>query len=569
MSTKPGLYRLLLAGLTVSRLLAGCGGGGYSAPPPSSNPVPTITSLNPNSAVAGSAAFTLTVTGTNFLSASAVQWNGSARPTTFVSSTQVQAQISAADVAPVGSFNVTVFNPTPGGGTSSAATFSLSSVGITQAVSVGTNGATPNGNSHQPALNFDGRFVAFGSEATNLVSPNTMFAEAYLRDTCIGVSGCTPSTLLVSAITGTSAEGNALGGAGPSISNDGRLVVFSSTATNLIGSNINFSQDYMRVTCLGAPAGCTTATVLASVTQNGLEPTGGVSDSILASKSCNVAFISVAKDVVSGVTIPGEIYLSSCSLNNLASGFTSAILVSANDSGIPANVGAQQPAGSSDGRLVAFASTSTNLPGAPGGGLGAQNVYVRDTCTGAAVTCVPSTTMASVDSTGNPIPGNSQLPAICDDGRFIAFSTQTPAPGGGVTSAVSIRDTCNSSTGPVAGCIASTTTVSQGAGGAPANGPSNSTKHAISGDGRFVVFDSSATNLVTPATSGNQVFVRDTCMSSAGTVAGCTPKTVLISVDSKGTAIGGTGAAISGDGHFAAFENETTVFQIFLAATSF
>jgi hypothetical protein len=58
-------------------------------------------------------------------------------------------------------------------------------------------------------------------------------------------------------------------------------------------------------------------------------------------------------------------------------------------------------------------------------------------------------------------------------------------------------------------------------------------------------------------------------MSSAGAVSGCTPKTVLISADSKGTAIGGTGAAISGDGHFAAFESETTIFQIFLAATSF
>jgi hypothetical protein len=54
-----------------------------------------------------------------------------------------------------------------------------------------------------------------------------------------------------------------------------------------------------------------------------------------------------------------------------------------------------------------------------------------------------------------------------------------------------------------------------------------------------------------------------------GPVSGCTPKTVLLSVDSKGTAIGGSGAAISGDGHFTAFENETTIFQIFMAATGF
>ncbi len=84
------------------------------------------------------------------------------------------------DIAAVGSVNVTVFNPSPGGGISGAATFTVLSVGITQTISVGAGGATPNGNSHQPALNLNGRFVAFGSEATNLISPNATFAEAYL-----------------------------------------------------------------------------------------------------------------------------------------------------------------------------------------------------------------------------------------------------------------------------------------------------------------------------------------------------------------------------------------------------
>jgi hypothetical protein len=433
---------------------------------------------------------------------------------------------------------------------------------------VGANSAAANANSHQPVLSFNGRFVAFGSEATNLISPSTMFAEGYLRDTCLGTSGCTPSTLLVSAITGTSTEANALGGAGSSISRNGRLVGFSSAATNLVVPNTKFPQYYLRDTCAGAPAGCIPITVLASVTQNSLEPSGGASDSMLASNNCSVAFVSSAKDVVSGVTIANEIYLSSCSANNLASGFSNAILVSANNAGIPADLGAQEPAISDDGRFVAFTSTSTNLPGAPGGGLGARNVYVHDTCTGAP-SCSPSTVMVSVDSAGNPIPGNSQLPAISDDGRFIVFSTQTPAPGGGLTSTVWLRDTCNASGGPVASCVASTTSISVSSSGALTIGPSNSGRHAVSGDGRFVVFDSSATNLVAPPTSGNQVFVRDTCISSAGAVTGCTPKTVLTSADSKGNATGGTGAAISGDGHFVAFENETTIFQIFLAATGF
>lgn len=99
---------------------------------------------------------------------------------------------------------------------------------------------------------------------------------------------------------------------------------------------------------------------------------------------------------------------------------------------------------------------------------------------------------------------------------------------------------------------------------------SSTTIHAVSGDGRFVVFDSSATNLVTTATSGRQVFVRDTCNSSSGPVSGCNPRTVLISVDSTGTATGGFGAAISEDGHFAVFQTIIGgVQQIMLAATGF
>jgi hypothetical protein len=90
-----------------------------------SNPVPTITAINPSSAVAGSGGFTLTITGTNFVNSSVVRWNGSDRPTTFVSSTQLTAAIPASDVATAGTANVTVFNPAPGGGESGAVTFTI------------------------------------------------------------------------------------------------------------------------------------------------------------------------------------------------------------------------------------------------------------------------------------------------------------------------------------------------------------------------------------------------------------------------------------------------------------
>jgi hypothetical protein len=161
------------------------------------------------------------------------------------------------------------------------------------------------------------------------------------------------------------------------------------------------------------------------------------------------------------------------------------------------------------------------------------------------------------------------LAAISDDGRFVVFSTQTPAAGGGVTSDVLIRDTCNSSSGPVTSSTPSTTTVSAAAGSGAANGPSSSNPHAVSGDGRFVVFSSSATNLVSGGNPAAQVFVRDTCESSSGSVSGCTPNTVLISVN-NGSPTGGFNAAISDDGHFAAFVTTVgAVQQILLAATGF
>src|SRR4029453_14012552 len=88
------------------------------------NPAPTLTSLSPSSASAAGTAFTLTVTGTNFVPSSVVRWNGAARATTFLSSTSLSAAILAGDIATATTASVTVFTPTPGGGTSTAVSFS-------------------------------------------------------------------------------------------------------------------------------------------------------------------------------------------------------------------------------------------------------------------------------------------------------------------------------------------------------------------------------------------------------------------------------------------------------------
>jgi uncharacterized repeat protein (TIGR03803 family) len=84
---------------------------------------PTINSISPTSAIAGGAAFTLTVTGTNFVSGSTVNFSGNALTATFVSATQLTAVILASDIATAGSFNVTVTNA--GGATSNAVTFTV------------------------------------------------------------------------------------------------------------------------------------------------------------------------------------------------------------------------------------------------------------------------------------------------------------------------------------------------------------------------------------------------------------------------------------------------------------
>lgn len=106
-------------------VLVGCGGGGSGSTGPAPNPVPSISSISPSAATAGGAAFTLTVNGTNFIAGSAVQLSGSNRTTTFVSATQLTASITAADISSAGTPPITVDNPAPGGGASTAVNLSI------------------------------------------------------------------------------------------------------------------------------------------------------------------------------------------------------------------------------------------------------------------------------------------------------------------------------------------------------------------------------------------------------------------------------------------------------------
>ena len=88
-------------------------------------PVPATSSISPASIYAGSLGFTMTVTGTGFVPVSVVRFNGAGRVTTFVSETELRADILASDLTTAGTFNIKVFNPAPGGGESNAQTFTV------------------------------------------------------------------------------------------------------------------------------------------------------------------------------------------------------------------------------------------------------------------------------------------------------------------------------------------------------------------------------------------------------------------------------------------------------------
>jgi hypothetical protein len=105
-------------------------GGGASTPVPFvvGNPVPAITGVSPALATAGAMAQTLTINGSGFMSSSTVTYNGTVHTATFGSATQLTIQLTAADEATVGNYPVIVTNPTPGGGASNTATFSVTPV---------------------------------------------------------------------------------------------------------------------------------------------------------------------------------------------------------------------------------------------------------------------------------------------------------------------------------------------------------------------------------------------------------------------------------------------------------
>jgi hypothetical protein len=137
----------LAAGATVSVTLSNpAPGGGVSAPFNITvvSPQPVLTSILPSNVATGSASATITLTGSGFESNSVAQWNGSARPTTFISATSVQVILSSSDLMNSGTGKLTIANPAPGGGTTTAGTLNITSLPIptVQGITLTTQSST-------------------------------------------------------------------------------------------------------------------------------------------------------------------------------------------------------------------------------------------------------------------------------------------------------------------------------------------------------------------------------------------------------------------------------------------
>ncbi|MDP2363976.1 MAG: IPT/TIG domain-containing protein, partial [Ignavibacteria bacterium] len=84
---------------------------------------PKITAITPNTADQGDKGFTMTVTGVNFVYGSVIKFNGTTKSTTYVSATEIKAEIPASDVFKTGEYDISVYSPIMGGKTSNSEKF--------------------------------------------------------------------------------------------------------------------------------------------------------------------------------------------------------------------------------------------------------------------------------------------------------------------------------------------------------------------------------------------------------------------------------------------------------------
>ena len=380
--------------------------------------------------------------------------------------------------------------------------------------SVASSGAPGNQFSEAPSISADGRFIVFQSEATTLVAGDSNnVADIFVRDRALG------STTRVSlGVGGAEADGMS---SAPQISGDGRFVAFLSGATNLVNGDTNNAWD---VFVLELATGTITR---ASLSTAGTQANALSYAPVISADGRFVAFHSAASNLVTGDTNGAwDVFVHDRALGTTTRGVTSL-------SGGQPNGPCAMASLSADGRFLAFHSSATNL--IAGDTNAAWDVFVRDLTTGV-------TERASVNSSGVAGNAGSVEPVLSADGRFVAFhSAATNLVSGDINAVedVFLRDRM----------LGTTLRVSVGAGGIAGDGVSR--KARISADGRVVLFESIAANL-DPGDLNTEwdVFAHDRV----------TGETEIVSVDSNGG--GGDYAsnvgALSASGRFVAFQSYAT-----------
>ncbi|MFZ2405828.1 MAG: hypothetical protein WAW41_11870 [Methylobacter sp.] len=386
--------------------------------------------------------------------------------------------------------------------------------GETSRISVDSTGVEGNEYSIANAISADGRYVAFSSDAENLVPGDSNgWPDIFVYDRL------TRTTSLVSV--DSAGEQRYRASYDPSISADGRYVLFVSTAP-FVPEDTNKWVDVFAHDRL---TGTTTRVSLNSDDQQAIGGSSRTGAFSISADGRYVAFNSIAANLVPGDTNG----LSDVFVRDRLTGATTR--VSVDSAGMEGNAGSERnkyPAISADGRYVAFTSLSDNL--VPGDTNEAQDVFVHDRTTG-------STARVSVDSSGLQATGHSQSPALSASGRYVAFSSDADNLVPGDTnghSDVFVRDRTGGTTRRVS---------VDWAGGQIAE---QSYVGAISADGRYVAFYSMVSNLL----PGDADLHYDTFVHDLTTGA-----TSLVSLDSAGQRGNGssTVSSISADGRHVAF----------------
>jgi archaellum component FlaF (FlaF/FlaG flagellin family) len=385
------------------------------------------------------------------------------------------------------------------------------SPGLTSRVSVASDGTQGNANSYWAIISGNGRYIAFYSEASDLVTGDTNTAsDIFVRDLQASLT-----TRISVASGGGEADGNSFM---PAISSDGRFVSFDSEATNLVGGDTNHMRD---VFVHDRQSGQTTRV---SVASNGAQANGDSSSPAISTDGRYVGFDSQASNLVIGDT-NGK---SDAFIRDRQTGQTTRISVSS--SGVQGNDDSYTPVISADGRYVVFGSWASNL--VPGDTNGCSDIFVRDRQLG-------QTRRVSVASGGVQANDVSGYPTLSADGRYVAFRSWATNLVPGDTNDSSDIFVYDRQTGEIS-------RVSVSSGGDQTNRDAYSP--AISADGRYVVFDSPAANLVPGDTNhSNDVFVHDRQ----------TGETFLVSLASNGSLANDNSAeaTVSADGGYVAFES--------------